>query len=165
MITLELKQEVLVVKTRRELQMLWRWLYSIMSFHTSCFIFIFLVAQFHTRVSCDVVDLNVLNVGDSPAAVHAAVFKPALGWSSSLSLLLSSFPEDLEISEYCSDLLHIFGQRYVSYVNCLVPAARPVKVCQNCFSSYGSLIDIYRNISDEVRCKHGAVVVLWWGRR
>lgn len=136
-----------------------------MSFHTSCFLFIFLVAQFHTRVSCDVVDLNVLNVGDSPAAVHAAVFKPALGWSSSLSLLLSSFPEDLEISEYCSDLLHIFGQRYVSYVNCLVPAARPVKVCQNCFSSYGSLIDIYRNISDEVRCKHGAVVVLWWGRR
>ncbi|KAF7646354.1 hypothetical protein LDENG_00188950 [Lucifuga dentata] len=63
--------------------------------------------------------------------------------------LFSAFPEDLEISDYCTDMLHIFGQRYVTYVNCLVSFARPVKVCQNCFSSYGSLIDTYVNISDQ----------------
>ncbi|KAF1376683.1 hypothetical protein PFLUV_G00214030 [Perca fluviatilis] len=89
----------------------------------------------------------------SPAApvvvgVDSTVFKPGVDSLFSLNLL-SSFPEDLEISDYCSDLLHIFGQRYVAYVNCLVTAARPVKVCQNCFSSYGSLMNIYTNISSD----------------
>lgn len=93
----------------------------------------------------------------SPAApavvVDSPVFKPGVDSLFSLNLL-SSFPEDLEISDYCSDLLHIFGQRYVAYVNCLVTAARPVKVCQNCFSTYGSLMNIYNNISsDEVRAQ------------
>ncbi|XP_029966478.1 osteopetrosis-associated transmembrane protein 1 [Salarias fasciatus] len=81
----------------------------------------------------------------SPAA--AAVFKP--GADSAFPLSLLSSPDDPYSSDYCTDLLHIFGQRYVTYVNCLVPAARPVKVCQNCFSSYGSFVEIYRNISDE----------------
>ncbi|XP_035851365.1 osteopetrosis-associated transmembrane protein 1 [Sander lucioperca] len=88
----------------------------------------------------------------SPAApavvVDSPVFKPGVDSLFSLNLL-SSFPEDLEISDYCSDLLHIFGQRYVAYVNCLVTAARPVKVCQNCFSTYGSLMNIYNNISSD----------------
>ncbi|XP_032398478.1 osteopetrosis-associated transmembrane protein 1 [Etheostoma spectabile] len=82
------------------------------------------------------------------AMVDSPVFKPGVDSLFSLNLL-SSFPEDLEISDYCSDLLHIFGQRYVAYVNCLVTAARPVKVCQNCFSSYGSLMNIYMNISSD----------------
>ncbi|XP_029903557.1 osteopetrosis-associated transmembrane protein 1 isoform X2 [Myripristis murdjan] len=83
-------------------------------------------------------------VGDSPALI-----KP--GAESYFSLnLLSAFPEDLEVSDYCNDLLHIFGQRYVAYVNCLVPAARPVKVCQSCFASYRNLVEIYTNISDQV---------------
>ncbi|KAF0023602.1 hypothetical protein F2P81_024232 [Scophthalmus maximus] len=76
------------------------------------------------------------------------VFVAAAGPSSSVRLL-SSFPDDLEISDYCNELLHVFGQRYVAYVNCLVPAARPVRVCQNCFSSYGSLVDTYTNISSD----------------
>lgn len=63
--------------------------------------------------------------------------------------LLSSFPEDLEVSDYCINLLHIFGQRYVTYVDCLVPSARPVKVCQNCFIGYGNLKEIYNNISSD----------------
>ena len=86
----------------------------------------------------------------SPAAVvvNSPVFKPAVNSLFSLNLL-SSFPEDLEISNYCTELLHIFGQRYVTYVNCLVPAARPVKVCQNCFSSYGSVVETYTNISSD----------------
>ncbi|XP_034018163.1 osteopetrosis-associated transmembrane protein 1 [Thalassophryne amazonica] len=58
-----------------------------------------------------------------------------------------SFPGDVEISQYCSDLLRIFGQRYAAHVNCCVSSARPVKVCQNCFSTYGSLVEIYTNIS------------------
>lgn len=83
----------------------------------------------------------------SAAAGSSPVFKPAFPFS-----LLPSFPEDLEISDYCSELLHIFGQRYVAYANCLVPAARPVKVCQSCFSTYSSLTEIYGNISsDQVR--------------
>lgn len=86
----------------------------------------------------------------SPAAsvVASPVFKPFEDSFSPLNLL-SSFPEDLEINEYCSELLHIFGQRYVTYVNCLIPAARPVKVCQKCYSSYGSVVDIYTNISSD----------------
>ncbi|KAM8831765.1 osteopetrosis-associated transmembrane protein 1 [Spinachia spinachia] len=81
-------------------------------------------------------------MGDSPAS------KP--GAQSLFSLnLLSFFPEDLEISKYCSELLLIFGQRYVAYVNCLVTAARPVQVCQKCYSSYGSLVDTYMNISSD----------------
>lgn len=91
----------------------------------------------------------------SPAAaaplVTSPVFRPAGDSISSLNLL-SSFPDDLEISDYCSELLHIFGQRYVAYVNCLVPAARPVKVCQSCFSTYGSLMSTYNNISSDQVC-------------
>lgn len=90
--------------------------------------------------------LSAAAVGNPPA------FKP---WSGFLLSLLSSFPEDLEINDYCRELLHIFGQRYIAYVNCLVPAARPVKVCQNCFSTYVSLNETYRNISsDNVGTKH-----------
>lgn len=85
--------------------------------------------------------------GSAAAANSPPVFKPDV--SSVLLNFLSSFPEDLEISEYCSELLLVFGQRYVTYVDCLVPAARPVKACQNCFSSYGSLVDIYTNISSD----------------
>ncbi|KAK2890112.1 osteopetrosis-associated transmembrane protein 1 isoform X1 [Channa argus] len=80
------------------------------------------------------------------AELNSANIKPDLDSLFPLSLL-SSFPEDPEVSDYCSELLHIFGQRYVACVSCLVPAARPVKVCQNCYSSYGSLANIYRNIS------------------
>lgn len=83
----------------------------------------------------------------SAVANSPPVFKPDVG--SAFLNLLSSFPEDLEMSEYCSELLLVFGQRYVTYVDCLVPAARPVKACQNCFSSYGSLVEIYTNISSD----------------
>lgn len=82
-------------------------------------------------------------------------FKPAVDSYFSLNLL-SAFPEDLEVSDYCVELLGIFGQRYNTYVNCLVPSARPVKVCQNCFASYRNLKDIYTNISSDqvnIKCK------------
>ncbi|KAM7367826.1 hypothetical protein PAMP_014100 [Pampus punctatissimus] len=92
--------------------------------------------------------LKLIPTLDPAVVIDSPVFKPGLDSLSSLSLL-SSFPEDLEISEYCSELLHIFGQRYVAYVNCLVPAARPVKVCLNCFSSYSSLMATYTNISSD----------------
>nr|XP_057912884.1 osteopetrosis-associated transmembrane protein 1 [Doryrhamphus excisus] len=84
------------------------------------------------------------------AVVNSPVFKPAEVDSSASLRLLSTFPGDLEISDYCSELLRIFGERYVAYVNCLVPSARPVKVCQNCFASYGSLVTTYANISSEM---------------
>ena len=97
-----------------------------------------------------------LNRAAAAVVVNSPVFKPALEPIFSLNLL-SSFPEDLEISDYCRELLNIFGQRYVAYVSCLVPAARPVKVCQKCFSSFGSLRKAYANISSEVRDKYSAI--------
>ncbi|TRY99181.1 hypothetical protein DNTS_001979 [Danionella cerebrum] len=71
-----------------------------------------------------------------------------LGYLYSLSFS-STFPEDLEVNEYCTELLHIYGQRYVTLANCLVSNARPVKVCQNCYSGFNSLQEIYQNISSD----------------
>lgn len=135
-------------------------LFSTMSLYKNSSFLVLLVLNIYAVVSGGGVNLTVSDSADKPkqspslsppaaaAVVNSPVFKPAVDSLFSLNLL-SSFPEDLEITDYCSDLLHIFGQRYVAYVNCLVPAARPVKVCQNCFSSYGSLMDIYTNISSD----------------
>lgn len=84
----------------------------------------------------------------SSAVVGAPVYKSAVEYAFTIGLL-SSFPEDLEISEYCTELLRLFGQRYVTYVDCLVPAARPVKVCQNCSRGYNSLSEVFLNISSD----------------
>ncbi|XP_068198814.1 osteopetrosis-associated transmembrane protein 1 [Antennarius striatus] len=107
-------------------------------------------------LSLSVTSGDVMNVSLADSAgkqrqmpVVSPVFRPAA--APVFLHLLSSFPEELEISGYCVELLRVFGLRYVDYVNCLVPAARPVKVCQNCFSRYASLTEMYRNISsDEV---------------
>lgn len=92
----------------------------------------------------------------SGAAVDKlAVFQTWPGLSVSL---LSSFPEDVEMSDYCRDLLHIFGQRYTASASCLVSAARPVKVCQSCFSAYVRLNDTYQNISsNQVRTRQNSL--------
>ncbi|KAM9703779.1 osteopetrosis-associated transmembrane protein 1 isoform 1-T2 [Menidia menidia] len=126
-----------------------------MSPQESSLFFVLLLINVYTFEGSKVVDLNLALANkqesvSSPghSAVNSPVFKPVVDSLQSLNLL-SSFPEDPAISEYCSELLHLFGQRYVTYVNCLVPAARPVKVCQNCYSSYGSLVAIYTNISSD----------------
>lgn len=121
------------------------------------YLFFVFVAIYVPSLKCgDVVHFSASESADkleavpslSTAAISSPVSKPAVDTVFSFSLL-SSFPDDLEVSDYCSDLLHIFGQRYVAYVNCLVPAARPVKVCQSCYSTYGSLVEIYNNISSD----------------
>lgn len=126
-----------------------------MFLHQNAAFFGLLLTSTYIFVSGDVVNLTasdlvdssgIVRTSSSAAAVNSPVLKPAPDPLFSLNLL-SNFPEDLEISDYCNELLHIFGQRYVTYVNCLVPAARPVKVCQNCFSSFESLNDTYENIS------------------
>ncbi|KAL7872314.1 hypothetical protein SRHO_G00072970 [Serrasalmus rhombeus] len=71
-----------------------------------------------------------------------------LGYFSALSLA-AKFPEDLEITEDCLKLLHVFGQRYVDLVNCLVSSARPVEVCQNCYGAYSSFNETYSNITSD----------------
>lgn len=63
--------------------------------------------------------------------------------------LLSANSEYSDISQNCKELLDTFGQQYVTYVDCLVPAARPVKVCQNCFASFEMLNKTYSNISSD----------------
>lgn len=78
-----------------------------------------------------------------------------LGFFHSLSLS-STFPDDLEVNEYCIELLRIYGQRYVTFASCLVSYARPVRICQNCYTYFNSLNETFRNISsDEVsaHCK------------
>ncbi|XP_067273758.1 osteopetrosis-associated transmembrane protein 1 [Pseudorasbora parva] len=92
------------------------------------------------------------SVYPSEMTVDGAIKLPSqangLGFFYSLSLS-STFPEDLEMDEYCIKLLHIYGQRYVTYANCLVSYARPVKVCQNCYTYFNSLNETYMNISSD----------------
>uniref|UniRef100_UPI0037E95128 osteopetrosis-associated transmembrane protein 1 n=1 Tax=Semicossyphus pulcher TaxID=241346 RepID=UPI0037E95128 len=132
---------------------------STMSPHKNTSFLVLLALNIYAFVTSDDVSLNISTSADqviqnpSVAAAGAVVanspvFKPAVDSMFSMNML-SSFPEDLEISDYCKDLLHIFGQRYVAYMNCLVPAARPVKVCQNCFSGYIRLNETYMNISSD----------------
>ncbi|XP_019952983.1 osteopetrosis-associated transmembrane protein 1 [Paralichthys olivaceus] len=118
-----------------------------MSLYRSCSFCVFLLTHFHSLVSCDTLNLTAaVEPADRPALHSSPVFKPVV--SDSLNLL-ASFPDDLEVSGYCRELLAVFGERYDAYVKCLVPAARPVRVCQRCFSSYGSLTEIYTNISSD----------------
>ncbi|GAA6228789.1 osteopetrosis-associated transmembrane protein 1 [Lates japonicus] len=126
-----------------------------MSLHKNCSFLVLIVINIYAFVSSDAVNFGASDTADrlrqtpslSPDVVNSpVVFKPVS--DSSLSLM-ASLPEDLEINDYCSDLLLIFGQRYVAYVNCLVRAARPVMVCQNCSAGYSSLVDMYTNISSD----------------
>ncbi|XP_035534725.1 osteopetrosis-associated transmembrane protein 1 [Morone saxatilis] len=122
-----------------------------MSLHKHSCLLVLVVFNIHPAVFGDGVNLAASDPADKPRQTvvnSPPVFKPAADPLFSLNLL-SSLPEDPEITDYCSDLLHIFGQLYVDYVKCLVPAARPVKVCQNCYSSFGSLKNIYTNISSD----------------
>nr|XP_046229760.1 osteopetrosis-associated transmembrane protein 1 [Scatophagus argus]XP_046229761.1 osteopetrosis-associated transmembrane protein 1 [Scatophagus argus] len=120
---------------------------------------VLLVLNIYAVVPSDGVNLTVSDSADklkqipslslAPSlVVNSPLFKPVVDSDFSINLLFF-LPEDLEINAYCSELLRIFGRRYVDSVNCLIPAARPVTVCQNCFSSYGSLKDIYMNISSD----------------
>ncbi|CAL8315804.1 unnamed protein product [Lota lota] len=87
--------------------------------------------------------------GLSPAlSAEQPVFMPA-GDSLLSHSLFAAFPEDLEISESCRNLSRAFHDRYLAYVDCLVPSARPVKVCLNCFEGYARLSEIYTNISND----------------
>ncbi|KAK7132923.1 hypothetical protein R3I94_014970 [Phoxinus phoxinus] len=93
--------------------------------------------------SVDPSELSVDVAGKRPVS-------PASGPGFLHSLSLSSaFPDDLEVNEYCMKMLHIYGERYVTYANCLVSYARPVKVCQNCYTDFISLKEIYTNISSD----------------
>ncbi|KAG7460872.1 hypothetical protein MATL_G00203570 [Megalops atlanticus] len=102
-------------------------------------------------VSVTIPESRVDGVSMRTSSVNRVVpVSPSLGPSSYLSLsLMSAFPDDLEISDYCQEELHIFAQRYVSYVNCLVSSVRPVKVCQNCHIQFRNLEEIYANISSD----------------
>ncbi|TNN64460.1 Osteopetrosis-associated transmembrane protein 1 [Liparis tanakae] len=129
-----------------------------MSLYKNSSFLVLLLLYIYDRVSSGEVNVTATDSADTmkqtasfiPAAmvVNSPVFKPGVDPVLSLNLR-SSFPEDLEISDYCSEMLEIFGLKYVAYVDCLVTAARPVQVCQKCFSSYGSLTDTYVNISSD----------------
>ncbi|KAJ8355660.1 hypothetical protein SKAU_G00184540 [Synaphobranchus kaupii] len=89
------------------------------------------------KAACLLIILSVFidsaPLGQSPCGAHS----------------IPSTKKDLEVSDYCRELLNIFAQRYVLYVNCLVSSARPVKVCQNCYIQYRNLKEIYNNISSD----------------
>nr|XP_015802668.2 osteopetrosis-associated transmembrane protein 1 isoform X2 [Nothobranchius furzeri] len=124
-----------------------------MSSHSIFVFFVLLVINIHAFVASDGLNVTALDSSGKLTQVSVlvnspSVFKPIVDSVYPLSLL-SSFPEDVEISEYCNDLLLVLGQRYVAYMSCLIPAARPVKVCQKCYSGYSSLVQIYQNISSD----------------
>ncbi|XP_016149023.1 osteopetrosis-associated transmembrane protein 1-like isoform X2 [Sinocyclocheilus grahami] len=117
---------------------------------TFTFVMVCWAVTFITVADCSVYPSEMS--GDSarklPSAVIPVSQASALGSFYSLSLS-STFPEDLEMNEYCIELLRIYRQRYVTYANCLVTYARPVRVCQNCYTGFNSLEDIYKNISSD----------------
>lgn len=157
MITVETGNHELC-RVKEEQQMLLS-LFSAMSSYKNHSFLVLLAVNIYCLVSGD--GINVTASLNPPALVvelNSAVSKPGLDSLFSLSLL-SSFPENLEISEYCTGMLRAFGQRYVSYMNCLIPAARPVKMCQNCFSSYGDVVNTYKNISEKVGVNPVCVLV------
>lgn len=122
--------------------------------------FLVVLVIVYSLTSCDGTDIPVLlsAEGAGPVGGSAPVFKPAAGSVFSVSLL-SAVQDGPELSDFCSELLRVFGQRYVAFIDCLVPAARPVTVCQSCFSTYGGFLEAYTNISSEqVRDKSGG-----WG--
>lgn len=99
-----------------------------------------------TLVKCSVYPPEVrgngaLNAHSPPLDSESPAF-----YSLSLS---STFPDDFEVKEHCIEMLHIFAQRYVAFANCLVSYARPVKICQNCHTSFNSLVEMYTNISSD----------------
>lgn len=155
--------EVMVVRVERKIDA--QRLILTMPFPKSISVLTFsltLISNIYVVVSGDELNPTVLAPADklegfaslnSPAAVsNSTVFKVARNSIFTINLL-SSLSEDQEISVYCRNLLEIFGQRYAASINCLVPAARPVKICQNCFSAYDNVRDIYMNISsDQVGC-------------
>ncbi|XP_028997163.1 osteopetrosis-associated transmembrane protein 1 [Betta splendens] len=158
MITLEPGNQLCRAKEEQQMLLL---VFSTMSPNRNCGYFILFSLTYYSLVFGDGTVITASGPADqflrispssrpapSAASERSSGVGPRLDSSFSPSLL-SSFPEGLEINDYCIELLHAFGQRYVAYVNCLVPAARPVKMCQNCFSSYGSVVDIYANITDK----------------
>lgn len=122
--------------------------FSAMSFYKNLSFLLLLAINVYSLVSSEGITItasaDISSLNPPAPAVHP-------GLNSLFSFSQLSFPEDLEISDYCNELLHIFGQRYVAYVSCLVPAARPVKACLNCFPSFVNLENIYNNISEKVR--------------
>ncbi|XP_041716230.2 osteopetrosis-associated transmembrane protein 1 isoform X2 [Coregonus clupeaformis] len=106
------------------------------------------IVAVNTTIPGSELSANGLKQRAAVVVPQSPVFHPGLRSQFSLNLL-SAFPEDLEVSDYCFELLAIFGQRYSTYVNCLVSAARPVKVCQNCYGTYSNLMEIYKNISSD----------------
>lgn len=146
-----------------------------MSLPKSVSVFIFsltLISNIYVAMSSDGLNpsdfaaadkLEGISLNPPAAASNSTVFR--VNTDSVLALnLVSLLPENQEISVYCRNLLGIFGQRYVASIDCFVPAARPVKVCQNCFSAYGSLRGIYVNISEQVCCRKTSPF-LWFPTR
>ncbi|XP_061563489.1 osteopetrosis-associated transmembrane protein 1 [Cololabis saira] len=109
--------------------------------------FVLLSKSIDSVVGSDVVNVTVSDSADKPSspAANSPLFIDSVFHLS----LMSSFPEDQEISQYCSEMLGLFGQRYDACLKCVIPAARPFKVCEKCYSSYDSLAQIYINISSD----------------
>ncbi|XP_066533668.1 osteopetrosis-associated transmembrane protein 1 [Hoplias malabaricus] len=121
----------------------------------------------HGRVRCVVfwgralvilgaLQLWVCAAESSDAELQPSVFveRGAAGSVGSVPLfsplnLAVKFPEDLEVTNHCLELLHLFGQRYEALANCLVSNARPLKVCQNCYMANNSFSEIYANITSD----------------
>ncbi|CAL1586578.1 unnamed protein product [Knipowitschia caucasica] len=126
-----------------------------MTFNHNMLRIFFFCACTHVVVFGDVVS-DLLDKPDSLRSPSFPVFKPNVDALSRVDLL-TTLTEFSDVSQYCKELLDLFGNQYVAYVNCLVPAARPVKVCQNCFASFVNLNITYTNISSDEKGPGGEV--------
>ncbi|KAJ8399404.1 hypothetical protein AAFF_G00411160 [Aldrovandia affinis] len=95
------------------------------------------------------VTLTLFNSGRaSTFGVDTTALEPEVSGDGALFLVNNAL-HSLEVSDYCRELLHIFAERYISYVSCLVTSVRPVKICQNCYIHFSILKEMYNNISSD----------------
>lgn len=123
----------------------------VLAFYVSAIVQISVTEGETSVIGSEISGDGVLMAGSAArfSPMSSAVEAHKSGYFFSLSLS-SAFPEDLEVSDYCLKLLNIFGERYVTYVNCSVSFARPVKMCEKCYVNYGNLKEIYDNITHSV---------------
>ncbi|XP_064412370.1 osteopetrosis-associated transmembrane protein 1 [Latimeria chalumnae] len=94
-----------------------------------------------------------LQAMDLSSALSPGLESFSLGYS-----LLASPPLDqLELDERCRQLLQDFADSGMAFTGCILRHARPVRLCQACFSSFLTLSDKYKNITKDVEKTSGNI--------
>ncbi|XP_059838974.1 osteopetrosis-associated transmembrane protein 1 [Hypanus sabinus] len=71
------------------------------------------------------------------------------GWWMASALLDSELLVDGAVNPRCRQLLNEFGESCSTLLSCLVKNARPVRVCERCFSHFNNFSDVYDKIAKD----------------